>query len=168
MNIFNNMKIFIILTAIFLIYITYKDSFKSYKVIHIVDGDTIVIDYKGKHEKVRFIGVDCPESVHMDPSKNNKWGETSSKFTKKLLQNKKVTLEFDKEKRDKYGRLLAYVYINKKMVNELLLEKGYAVPMFIKPNYKYKENFKEIHKKALKSKKGNFADKKYLKMIGIK
>lgn len=73
------------------------------------DGDTIVINFNGVDEKVRFIGVDTPESVHSNSSKNTDEGITASDYTKDLLTDKSVSLEFDVSERDRYGILLAYM-----------------------------------------------------------
>lgn len=115
-----------------------------YKVIRVVDGDTIVIDYNGIEEKVRLIGVDTPESVHPDSSKNTEAGITASEYTKALLTDKSVSLEFDVQERDTYGRLLAYVYLDGKMVNKTLLEEGYANIATYPPNVKYVDDFTAI------------------------
>ncbi len=117
---------------------------KSYKVIRVVDGDTFVIDYNGAQEKVRLIGVDTPESVHPDASKNTAAGVTASEYTKFLLTGKSVTLEFDVQERDKYGRLLAYVFVDGYMLNKKLLQEGYAVIATYPPNVKYLDDFKAI------------------------
>jgi endonuclease YncB( thermonuclease family) len=92
----------------------------SGKVSRVVDGDTIIMD---NGERVRLIGVDTPETKH--PKKPvEQGGEIAYKYTKALAEGKKVRLEFDREKRDKYGRLLAYAYLpdgtllNKKIVED--------------------------------------------------
>ena len=110
------------------------DTTGLYKVIRVVDGDTIVINYEGKNEKLRFIGVDTPESVHPDKTKNTSYGKLAAEYTKGKLLGKSVRLEFDVEKTDKYGRLLAYVYLDDKMFNKTLLEEGYAKVATFPPN----------------------------------
>lgn len=116
----------------------------SYKVVRVVDGDTFVIDYNGKEEKVRLIGIDTPESVHPDASKNTEAGKTASEYTKSLIEGKYVTLEFDVQERDMYGRFLAYVYVDGYMLNKKLLEEDYAVVATYPPNTKYVDDFKAI------------------------
>lgn len=115
-----------------------------YKVLRVVDGDTFVIDYNGKEEKVRLIGIDTPESVHPDADRNTAAGLTASDYTKSLLNGKSVELEFDVQQRDKYGRLLAYAYVDSYMLNKKLLQDGYAVVATYPPNVKYVEEFKAI------------------------
>ena len=110
----------------------------------VVDGDTIVVLMDGKKEKVRMIGIDTPESVHPDKSKNTPMGKIASKYTKDHLEGQYVRLETDVQERDKYGRILAYVYLDDKMFNKTLLEEGLANLMTIPPNVKYVDEFKRI------------------------
>ena len=110
----------------------------------VVDGDTIVVLMDGKKEKVRMIGIDTPESVHPDKSRNTPMGKIASKYTKDNLEGKYVTLETDVQERDKYGRVLAYVYLDDKMFNKTLLGEGLAELMTIPPNVKYVDDFKKI------------------------
>lgn len=127
---------------------------RLYIVSKVSDGDTIKIKYNDKMETLRLIGVDTPESVHLDKKKNIPEGKIASDYTKDRLEGKEIKLEFDVQARDKYGRLLAYVYIDGKMYNEELLEKGYARLATYPPNVKYVDNFTKIQSKAIKSKKG--------------
>ncbi len=126
----------------------------EYKVVRVVDGDTFVIDYNGTNEKVRLIGVDTPESVHPNESKNTEEGLKISDYSKSRLSGKVVKLELDVQERDKYGRILAYVYIDGKMYNKELLELGYAKISTYPPNVKYVDDFKEIQSKARENKVG--------------
>lgn len=126
-----------------------------YKVVSVVDGDTFKIIYEGKEEKVRLIGIDTPESVHPDKSKNIEYGTQVSNYVKELIQKKEVRLEFDVSQRDKYGRLLAYVYLeNNEMLNEKLLKEGYAKISTYPPNVKYVEHFTKIQEESRKNKVG--------------
>lgn len=124
------------------------------EVVRVVDGDTIVVNYNGKEEKVRLIGIDTPESVHPNESKNTEEGIKVSDYTKERLKGKIVELELDVEERDKYGRILAYVYIDGEMYNKELLEIGYAKLATYPPNVKYVDDFTEIQKKARENKVG--------------
>lgn len=124
------------------------------EVIRVVDGDTFVVKYNGKEEKVRLIGVDTPESVHPDETKNTEFGNKVSNYTKQMLEGKQVELEFDVESRDKYGRLLAYVYLDGQMYNKMLLEKGYAKIATYPPNVKYVDDFTKIQIEARENKVG--------------
>ncbi|MDD6920414.1 MAG: thermonuclease family protein [Eubacteriales bacterium] len=124
------------------------------EIIRVKDGDTFVCKYKGKKETVRLIGVDTPESVHPDQNRNSEAGKKASEITKEiLLEGSEVFLEFDVAQRDKYGRILAYVYLEQEgnpMLNVYLLEKGYAKLMTVPPNVKYVEKFKKIAKQNRK------------------
>lgn len=127
-------------------------------VTRVVDGDTIEVELSGKKEKVRFLLVDTPESVHSDSSKNTEYGKVASEYTKNLLEGKEVGLEFDAAERDRYGRLLAYVYLNDQMVNRLLLSEGHAKVAVYQPNVKYVDDFRTLEKEAQTNKKGIWED----------
>ena len=126
----------------------------EYKVQRVVDGDTLIIEINNVEERVRLIGVDTPESVHPDAKKNVSYGKVASEYTKELVEGKYVGLELDVQERDRYGRLLAYVYINGEMLNERLLMEGHATIATYPPNVKYVEIFKELEQKAKEEEKG--------------
>lgn len=129
-----------------------------YTVSCVHDGDTISVLMDGEEVKVRFIGVDTPESVHIEETLNTPEGVIASSFTKELLDGEKVYLVYDMDKEDDYGRKLAYVYMeNKEMVNALLLEKGYARCMSIEPNTQFEKEFSNIENSAKKNKAGFWA-----------
>lgn len=130
----------------------------SYKVTSVTDGDTFKINYNGQETKVRLIGIDTPESVHPESSKNTEYGKEAANYTKSLLENKTVKLEFDVSQTDQYGRLLAYVYLeNGEMLNEKLLKEGYAQVATYAPNVKYVEKFEQLQKEARENKLGFWA-----------
>lgn len=117
------------------------------QLLYVVDGDTLYVNYEGKEQYVRLIGIDTPESVNPDESKNTDAGKKAFNFTKNYFKNKDtIYLQFDKKQYDDYGRLLAYVWkkddvgvknpldIYTKMYNAILLEKGYARVMTVQPN----------------------------------
>lgn len=126
----------------------------KYKVTRVVDGDTIIVDFNGKEERVRLIGVDTPESVHPDATKNVEEGKIVSNFTKDRLEGKEVALEFDVQERDHYGRLLAYVWFGGEMFNKVLLREGYAQVATYPPNVKYVDEFTKVQEGARKNNKG--------------
>lgn len=131
----------------------------QYEVVSVVDGDTFKINYNGTVTKVRLIGVDTPESVSSNQSKNNKYGVEASNYTKERLEGQTVHLEFDVQQTDKYGRLLAYVYLEDgTMYNKELLEKGYAQIATYPPNVKYVDEFIQIQKQAKENKVGFWAE----------
>ncbi|MEK4792373.1 thermonuclease family protein [Bacillus sp. FSL K6-2971] len=124
-------------------------------VVNVVDGDTIDVRMKsGKQERVRFILVDTPETVH--PKKGEEpFGREASDFTKKTLSGQKVDLKLGVQERDKYGRLLAYVYLKDgTMINELLLQKGLARVAVFPPNTEFVDQFRDIEAQAQKEHKG--------------
>ena len=132
----------------------------EYEVVRVVDGDTIIVDLDGKDTRIRLIGIDTPESVHPDKSKNSEEGIIASDFTKELLTGEKVYLEYDIEKIDQYDRTLAYVYLadGETMVNALLVEEGYATTMTVQPNSKYADTFYELQKEAREQGRGFWAE----------
>ena len=134
-----------------------KDFDGTYKVIKVVDGDTLVIDMDGKEERLRLLGVDTPESVHPDKDKNIEFGTLASEFTKLHLEGKTIGIEYDKEKRDRYDRLLAYVYVDGEMFNKTLLENGMAKVTIYQPNDKYEEEFLALEQEAKAANMGLWA-----------
>jgi micrococcal nuclease len=116
-------KIFAIAT-VFLLTLPITSQADQSKVIRIVDGDTIVVNYKGKNEKVRLLCVNTPESVHPDKKQNTFMGKVASNYAKKRLKGKYVDLEFEGPKRGKYGRLLAYVIVDGDNFNLELVREG--------------------------------------------
>ncbi|MEK9169418.1 MAG: thermonuclease family protein [Patescibacteria group bacterium] len=112
-------------------------------VTRVIDGDTIEI---GGKIKVRYIGINTPEIYHDTTDK--KTGEQcfaneSYLENKKLVEGKIITLVKDISDKDKYGRLLRYVYIDDLFVNDYLITNGFAKIMMIKPDLKYSQQFKE-------------------------
>ncbi|MEK6453885.1 thermonuclease family protein [Caldifermentibacillus hisashii] len=132
------------------------------KVTNVVDGDTMDIQFEnGKEERVRLVLVDTPETKH--PTKPvQPFGPEASAFTKEMLTGKNVQVELDVQERDQYGRILAYVYIDGKMFNELLLEKGLARVAVFPPNTRYVDEFYAIQKKAQEAKLGIWSIENYV------
>ncbi|CBH21795.1 Thermonuclease precursor (TNase) (Micrococcal nuclease) (Staphylococcal nuclease) (modular protein) [Acetoanaerobium sticklandii] len=127
---------------------TEKTGAKLYTVTRTIDGDTIEVLIDGNTEKIRLIGIDTPESVHPDQSKNVPEGKMASEFTKSKLEGKQIALELDVEERDRYGRLLAYVWIDNVMFNKTLLSEGLAQVSTYPPNVKYTNDFLALEKQA--------------------
>lgn len=134
-----------------------ENPFGRYKVIRVVDGDTIIVDFNGKQERVRMIGIDTPESVHPDMSKNVAEGEIASKYTKGKLEGKEVGMEFDLQERDHYGRLLSYIWFSGEMFNKTLLKEGYAQVSTYPPNVKYTDEFIQLQREARENNRGLWA-----------
>jgi micrococcal nuclease len=106
-------------------------------VVHVVDGDTIVAALGDGHtETVRVLGIDTPETV--DPRKPVQcFGPEASAYSKARLTGRSIRLEFDVERRDRYGRLLAYVLIDGERYEDELLRRGLARLLVIAPNGAY-------------------------------
>lgn len=127
----------------------------------VVDGDTIVVERQSEQsavdtfeEKVRLLLIDTPESVH--PEKEPElYGEKSSEYVKSLLkENDTVELEIGEVERDKYDRLLAYVWVDGKNLNKHLIEQGYARVAYVyEPNVKYLDEFEKAEQDAKNNKK---------------
>lgn len=92
----------------------------SVRVRKVVDGDTIIVD---GNQSVRLLGVDTPETVKPE-TPVQPWGPEATEFTRRHVEGQTVRLEFDHEKYDKYNRLLAYVYLDKWLLNEELIRAG--------------------------------------------
>lgn len=145
-----------------------KTDYNNIAVIRTIDGDTIEL---ADRERVRFIGIDTPESrlnnkLRRDATRTKRdyntiiaMGKRASAFTKSLVEGKKVRLEFDVEKRDKYGRLLAYVYLpDGRMLNAELLKEGYAQVYTFPPNVKYVDLFLKLQEEARENNRGFWSE----------
>jgi micrococcal nuclease len=131
-------------------------------VVRVVDGDTAIFSVGGVQEKVRFIGIDTPESTN----RTEPYGKEASAYTSGILKpGREVWLERDVEERDRYQRLLAYVWLAKpsssgdaeiraKMFNARLALDGYAQQMTIQPNSKYAEYFTRYVREAREEQRG--------------
>lgn len=129
------------------------------RVVRIIDGDTIVVQINGVQEKVRLIGVDTPEIFDARGSAQC-FGEEASEFTKSLLENQAVRLEADvsQDDRDKYGRLLRYVFLNDgTFVNKEIISQGYGHEYTYRRPYKHQTEFKTAELNAREAKKGLWA-----------
>jgi len=156
--------------------------YKNIKVKRVIDGDTLLLE---NGERVCLIGIDTPESKPNDKAKRDskrtgqdvetitKMGQEATEFVKGLLpKGTEVRLEFDVQERDKYGRLLAYVFVPglywiewqkkygydpslkknsimpQELLNLVIIKQGYATPMIIPPNVKYADVFKKFYEEA--------------------
>ena len=119
-----------------------------------VDGDTIWVELNGQREKVRYIGMDAPETQH--PVKGvQEYGHEAKAANRKLVESKTVRLEFDVGRRDRYGRLLAYVYLEDgTFVNAWLVEHGFAQVMTVPPNVKHQDLFLNLQREAREAGRG--------------
>jgi micrococcal nuclease len=116
-------------------------------VTRVVDGDTIEVAFGGETEDVRYIGIDTPESVAPDQPVEC-FGRRASALNARLVEGADVRLVFDAERRDRYGRLLAYVYVGDELVNAELVRRGLARTLTIPPNTRHADRFARLAQAA--------------------
>ncbi len=143
-------------------------NFEECTVSRVIDGDTIAVYIGGSQFKVRMIGIESPESVHPDESRNSQMGIEAANFTKSQLpEGKTVYLEKDKSDTDAYDRILRYVWLEKpssenptdveikeKMLNAIILDNGYAASYTYEPDVKYSSLFDRIANEAKQNQYG--------------
>lgn len=125
------------------------------RVVKVVDGDTIHVVLGGAREKVRYIGVDTPETK--DPRRPVQcYGQQAADFNARLVAGERVRLVRDVEARDRYGRLLAYVYRVRDglFVNAELARLGYAQPLSIAPDVRHADRFAQLAREARQAGRG--------------
>lgn len=146
--------------------------------IRVVDGDTIIIiNDNNEEETVRLIGIDTPESVNPDESKNNEYGDQASEHTKELLKNTDtVYLEYDEDETDQYGRTLAYVWLKNcensfdtaeiegYMLNAIIVKDGYAMAKDYPPNTMYSAELKALCTTAKDGEIGLWSEEGFTKL----
>jgi micrococcal nuclease len=118
------------------------------RVVHVADGDTINVRLSdGRTERVRYIGIDTPESVKPGTPVQC-FAKKASHYNASLVEGRQVTLRLDAEERDRYGRLLAYVYTEGRFVNRELVARGYARTLTIPPNVAHADEFARLARSA--------------------
>ena len=124
-------------------------------VTRVVDGDTIRVELDGSSERVRYIGIDTPESVKPNAPVEC-FSKRAAAENRRLVEGRRVTLRFDAERRDRYGRLLAYVYRSEDelFVNAELVRRGYASTLTIPPNVAHAEEFRRLAADARRAGRG--------------
>jgi micrococcal nuclease len=122
-------------------------------VLRAVDGDTIEARIGGRNEDVRYIGVDTPETVKPGTPVQC-FGPRASSFDHRLVEHRWVRLVFGAERRDVYGRLLAYVYLGHRFVNAMLVRRGLARSLTIPPNDRFAPLFRRLELRAARSGRG--------------
>jgi micrococcal nuclease len=122
-------------------------------VVRTVDGDTIEARIDGQLEDVRYIGVDTPETVKPGTPVQC-FGHRASDFDRRLVEHRRVRLVFGVERRDVYGRLLAYVYIGPRFVNAELVRRGLARTLAISPNTLHSSLFRRLELRAAQGGRG--------------
>jgi len=116
-------------------------------VVRIVDGDTIYVRLADRVEKIRYIGVNAPE-IHHPLKGQEPGGREAAAVNRHLVGGRHVRLELDVRTRDRYGRLLAYIWVGDTMINAELVRRGYAQVMTVPPNVKYQEMFVTLQREA--------------------
>lgn len=142
---------------------TAPTSYETATYVRDVDGDTIMVEVEGERQRIRLIGIDCPESVAPQETgkKNTKEGKEASSYTSSLLsQGQTLYLVADKDPTDTYDRALRYVWLEQptdardtqevgtKMLNGILCAQGYAKSHRYKPNTSYNDIFDELARQA--------------------
>ncbi len=112
-------------------------------ILKVVDGDTVDIDINGRTERVRLIGVNTPETKHPTKPIECFGPEASAYMTELLPKGTTVRIERDVEARDRYGRMLLYLYRDSDnlFINLDLVSRGYGTPMSIEPNTFHRNDF---------------------------
>jgi micrococcal nuclease len=146
-----------LITLIFtLIFLHSFSCAENFKVKRVIDGDTLLLT---DGEKVRLIGVDTPETKH--PQKPvQRFGKEAYLFTKRMVEGKEVSLEYDWPKEDKYGRILAYVYLlDGTFLNAEIIKQGYGFA-YTKFPFKYLEEFRRYEREAKENGRGLWGQNK--------
>lgn len=128
----------------------------SYKVLKITDGDTIQLEIDGEIEKIRLIGIDAPETAFTQEC----FGKEATAYLKQLLTDQVVEIEFDptQAERDKYGRLLLYIFLDGVNINQAMIAQGYAHEYTYNTPYKYQTDFVQAEKYARENNLGLWGD----------
>lgn len=122
-------------------------------VVNVVDGDTIDVLIDGREERVRYIGIDTPETVHPDLPVEC-FGPEASARNGELVGGETVGLERDVSERDDFGRLLRYVWLGERMVNAVLVEEGYAYAVNYPPDLRYAQHLADLEVLAHRANRG--------------
>jgi micrococcal nuclease len=117
------------------------------RVTRVIDGDTIEVRLEGRDEDVRLIGVDTPETVKPGTPVQC-FGPRASRFTKRLLEGRRVRLVFGVERHDAYERSLAYVHLGPRLVESMLVRRGLARSLTIPPNDRFAPLFRRLERRA--------------------
>lgn len=145
-----------------------KTGFIPVELVKTIDGDTIRVMYEGEERKLRYLLIDTPELNHKQQGKQP-FADEAMKRNDELLKSGKLEIEFDiGEKEDKYGRLLAYVYIDGESVQEKLIEEGLARVAYIyPPNTKHLNPYKAAEEKAQQAGVGIWSIEDYVTNRGF-
>ena len=139
-------------------------------VVYVVDGDTIHVQLKDRVEKVRYLGINAPEIPHPHGRVEARAGEgrrglrhfphtkaageAAKRINVELVSGKHVRLELDRERRDRYKRLLAYVWVGDTMINAEMVKRGYAEGMSVRPDFLHRTLFTKLQDEAREAGRG--------------
>jgi len=129
---------------------------ESARVLRAIDGDTIEVLRQGQRTRVRYIGVNTPESVAPDRPIEC-WGKEASERNRQLVEGREVRLERDVSETDRFGRLLRYVWIGDDLINARLVQEGYAEVSTFPPDVRYQELFLMQERSAREQHRGLWA-----------
>ncbi|QGY41997.1 nuclease [Pseudodesulfovibrio cashew] len=115
--------------------------------LSVIDGDSLRIEYHGRTRELRLIGIDAPEW-------GQEYGTQAKAFTLKFCFGQTLTLEFDKERKDRYGRMLAYAYLGDRMLNEAIVGAGLALATEYPPNTRHSDTLARAQEMAKEKKRG--------------
>ena len=115
--------------------------------ISIIDGDSLVVELGGRSCEVRLIGIDAPEH-------GQEYGVQAKCHAMRLCYGQRLRLEFDRQRRDRYGRTLAYVYCKGKMLNAEMVTAGLALAVEYRPNVLHQKEFEQAEKQARAKRRG--------------
>lgn len=138
------------LAIVFLVFLSIPSSGfakDTVRFISVLDGDSMLIEFEGRSQQVRLIGIDAPE-------RGQEYGDQARAFAMQRCFGKTVQLEFDVKRKDRFGRLLAYVYCNGNMVNETLVREGLALAVTYKPNTKHQKKLEQAQSLAKRNRAG--------------
>lgn len=133
------------------------------KVVKVTDGDTLKVQFNEKEESIRLLLIDTPETVKQG-TEVQLYGPEASEFAKKFFPiGSTVQIDIDQSERDKYGRLLAYVWKDGIMYQDAILNEGLAIVTYIyKPNTSYVDHLRNVEEQAKVANKGVWSVKGYV------
>lgn len=140
-----------------------EEVFLEVKMHRVVDGDTLIVEKRGKEQRVRLIGIDAPERASKNKDAECLAHEATIFLKKELGEHRKIFLFFDKNvpKYDRFGRLLAYVFLSdgRTDINKNMIESGLAHEYtFQGQNYRYRSIYRQTQKKAQEKNKGIWSE----------
>lgn len=117
----------------------------------VIDGDSLVVELDGRSAEIRLIGIDAPEG-------RQRYGTQARSHAMGLCYGRELRLEFDRERRDRYGRVLAYVYVGGRMLNEEMVRAGLALALPVEPNTAHAARLKRAEDEARAARRGFWAE----------